>query len=202
MTSVTTASVPTPEVQPGRRTVVALLTDGAVVSLRPLGNGELAPQRAVLESMSDQSRWQRFLAPVPTRLPASMERALASVDGLKHVAWVAEVGGQPVGLARYVEIASQTAEVAFEVADAHQGRGIGTLLLEAVLTVAHARGFTRISATVRPDNVASVKLLAKVGVTLRVVGGVLEGTSPFRLPCPPRLDHVAVLAAASTSLSP
>ena len=145
--------------------------------------------------MSDESRWQRFLTAMPPRLPGSAQAALAAVDGRRHVAWLATVDGCPAGVARSVEFEPGTAEVAFEVVDAHHGRGIGSLLLEAVTTVAAFHGVRRLSATVHPGNHASVRLLHHVGLRLRAVDGLLEGTSELRLPDPARLDRAAVLAA-------
>ncbi len=175
--------------------VVAVLRDGGIAVLRPLDAGEVAPQVAVLEGMSDESRWQRFLTAMPAQLPRSAQEALAAIDGRRHVAWLASVDGCPAGVARSVEYEPGTAEVAFEVVDAHHGRGIGSLLLEAVTTVAAFHGVRRLSATVHPGNHASVRLLHHVGVRLRAADGLLEGTSELRLPTPARLDRAAVLAA-------
>lgn len=116
--------------------IAAALRDGGTVVLRPLERGETAPQIAVLDKMSVASRWQRFLTAVPTRLPTAVLAALSDIDGRRHVAWLASVDGRPAGVARYVECEPGLAEVAFEVVDAHHGRGIGSLLLEAVATVA------------------------------------------------------------------
>ena len=44
-----------------------------------------------------------------------------------------------------------------------------------------------------PANHASVRLLRRVGLTLQVVDGVLEGEGLLRLPDPPRVDRHAVL---------
>ncbi|HRK44966.1 MAG TPA: GNAT family N-acetyltransferase, partial [Nocardioides sp.] len=116
--------------------VTAVLRDGGTVALRPLVMGEIAPQLAVLEAMSDGSRFQRFLTGMPAQLPSAARAALSAIDGRRHVAWLASIDGQPVGVARYVELEPGLAEVAFEDVDAHHGRGIGSVLLEAVATVA------------------------------------------------------------------
>lgn len=176
------------------------LRDGGSVLLRPLVNGEVSVLDGVFEGLSARSRQQRFLVPMP-RLPGAHRRALADVDDRRHVAWVALVHGEPVGICRYVATAPDTAELAFEVVDAHQGRGIGSALVDAVTTVAHARGITRLEASVEPGNVASEAVLARVGVRLVPFDGLLEGRGELRLAAPSRVNRRAVLALAGQSAS-
>ncbi len=63
-------------------------------------------------------------------------------------------------------------------------------------TVAAYHGVRRLTATLYPGNLASVRLLRHVGLCLHAVDGLLEGTTDLRLPNPPRLDREAVLDAA------
>ena len=171
--------------------VTAPLRHGDAV-LRPLLPGEVEPQRAVFEEMSAESRRHRFLTPVH-HLPGSMWRALGDVDGRDHVAWLATVDGRPAGVGRYVRVAACTAEIAFEVADEHQGLGLGAVLLDAVTTVAAARRIRRLQASVLPSNQRSRHLLTLIGLGLRPVDGLLEGESLFHLLPTPRVDRPGVL---------
>ena len=183
---------------PARRAptyVAAPLPGGGSVRLRPLGSGETAPVEAVFAGMSPQARAQRYLTGLPT-LPPTMLVTLADVDGDRHVAWGAFLGTRPVGIARYVLEEPGVAEIAFEVVDDHHGAGIGTVLVDAVTTVAAARGVRRLRAVVQPGNRASVRLLARLGVRPTVVGGLLEGEGQLRLLDPPRVDRSAVVALA------
>jgi RimJ/RimL family protein N-acetyltransferase len=156
------------------RHVHVRLRDGGSALLRPLAGGEVSVLETVFEGLSWQSRHRRFLAPMP-RLPGTHRRALVDVDGDRHVAWVALVDDVPVGICRYIRTAHDTAELAFEVVDAQQGRGVGSALLDAVTTVARDRGIRWLEATVEPGNVASEALLARAGVRLVARDGVLEG---------------------------
>lgn len=176
------------------------LRDGGSALLRPLVGGEVSVLEGVFEGLSRRSRHQRFLVPMP-RLPGAARRALTDVDGHRHVAWVALVDGAPVGLCRVVRTSSDTAEVAFEVVDAAQGRGIGSALVDAVATVADAAGITWLEATVAPDNAASIAMLDRIGVRLHPEDGLLEGCGRLRLPEPARVDRRAVLALSRQSLS-
>lgn len=173
------------------------LADGGAVILRPLRAGEIDVLETVFDGLSPQSRQQRFLVPMP-RLTGSARRTLANVDDRDHVAWVALSDGQPVGISRYVRTGPDTAEVAFEVVDAEQGRGIGLALVDAVTTVASANGVRRLEATVEPGNHASVAMLSRLGIRLRMDDGLLEGSGQFSLLTPPsRVDRRAVLALST-----
>lgn len=176
--------------------LVVRLADGSTTALRPLRRGEDQVLDEVFGGMSAHSRRQRFLVPMP-RLPGASRRILADVDGDRHVAWVALVGGHPVGISRYFRTAPGMAEVAFEVVDGHQGRGIGAALLDALTTDAGAHGITTLEATVDPDNARSVALLTSVGIRLMPVDGLLEGRGPLRLMEPARVDRLAVLDLAA-----
>lgn len=165
------------------------------VELRPVRRGETGPLREVFDAMSPLSRAQRYLTGMP-RLPKAMLDALADVDGDRHVAWLASVDGRPVGVGRYVVVAPGVMEVALEVADAYHGRGIGTALVDALTTVAAARGVRRVRATMLPDNEPSRRLATRIGVRLAVAGTLLEGEGEVRLIDPPRVDRRAVVALA------
>ena len=179
----------------GRDHVVARLAHGGLATLRPLRPGETESLLNVFESLSPASRASRYLTGM-VRLPATMLTALAAVDGHDHVAWLAAVDGWPAGIARYVRVGADTAEIAFEVADAHQGRGLGTLLLDTVTTAAAARGVRRLRATVLPANEPSLRLLARLGIPLTLTDGLLEGEGPLRLLDPARVNRDAVVALA------
>jgi len=175
--------------------VTSTLPGSESVALRPLGRAETGPQLTVFEGMSGASRYQRFLTTMPSRVPAAIWTMMSGVDGHRHIAWLASVGDHPAAVARCIQVGSGVADIAIEVVDAYQQRGIGSVLLDAVITVAAAHGVRRLSAVVHPGNRASVRMLGHVGLRLRLVDGVLEGESELRLPDPPRVDRAKVLAA-------
>ncbi len=177
--------------------VAARLRDGAPAGLRPLRQGEAEAVLAVFAGMSPDSRALRYLTGL-SDLPRSMLSMLADVDDDRHVAWVASVAGEPAGIARYVRLPGcpTTAEIAFEVVDRHHGQGLGTVLLDAITTVAAARGVRRITGTMAPSNSASRRLLERVGAPARMVDGLLEAEGPLRLLDPAALDRGAVVRLA------
>ena len=72
----------------------------------------------------------------------------------------------PVGLARLVR-EGPSAEIAFEVADAYQGHGIGRALAAALAADARAAGVRELTATVCGDNPLAVSLLRSIAHSLR-----------------------------------
>ena len=78
-------------------------------------------------------------------------RVAPDVDGRRRMAFVTFVQGRLVASACYAGDGGESAEIAFQVEDAQQGRGPGTLLLDidptrhsrAVIESRHARARAR-----------------------------------------------------------
>jgi RimJ/RimL family protein N-acetyltransferase len=147
--------------------------------VRSLADGEERAVQQVFDGMSPQSRFLRFLAPVP-RLLGSARRRLAAVDGHDRVALVAEVGGRPVGEARYFRDAGDrgSAEFALAVVDEYQGRGLGASLLSELIARAAEGAIDRLTFSVHPDNRRMLEMLRRRGASFALVGGVYEGQLP------------------------
>lgn len=130
---------------------------------------------ALFERLGPRSRERRFCGAKP-RLSTHELHALARVDADHHVL-VSYLGvdPKPVGIARLVRD-GRSAEVAFAVADAYQGRGIGTTLTRELAAGARAAGISELVATVCGDNPPAVSLLALVASSLqgRWRGGAQE----------------------------
>jgi ribosomal protein S18 acetylase RimI-like enzyme len=82
---------------------------------------------------------------------------------------VAYVDGDPdpVAIARLVR-SGVSAQVAFEVADAYQGRGIGSALMQELVSDACAAGISEVTALVRSDNPAALAVLQRTLGQLQV----------------------------------
>ena len=134
------------------------------VHVRPLGRDEDALLDTIFTGLSPRSRYLRFHSPVH-RLTESVRRSLLVVDGRDHVALVAvSQRGEALGIARLIRdaVRRDEAEVAFEVVDAHQGRGVGRRLLTAIVEEAGRVGISRVHAWVLTGNVAALALLRAV----------------------------------------
>jgi ribosomal protein S18 acetylase RimI-like enzyme len=137
------------------------------ITIRLLRNGDTATVAALFERLGSRSRARRFCGAKP-RLSDHELEILARVDADHHVL-VGYVDGdpQPIGIARLVRD-GRAAEVAFEVADDYQSRGIGTVLTRELAADARAAGITELQATVCGDNPPAVSLLARVAHSLQV----------------------------------
>lgn len=135
------------------------------LTIRPLRDGDTDTVSALFARLSDRSRERRFCGAKP-RLSDVELRNLARVDRNSHVL-VAYVDGDPapVGIARLVRDGS-SAEIAFAVADDHQGRGAGSTLANELAADARAAGITQLTATICGDNPGMVALLRRLGSSL------------------------------------
>ncbi len=88
--------------------------------------------REAFEQLSAQSRYMRFLSPMPA-LPSRALDTLMDVDQDRHDALIALVGGKPAGVVRYVRDAADpgVADLAVTVIDARLGRVLGGVLVTA-----------------------------------------------------------------------
>jgi GNAT superfamily N-acetyltransferase len=133
------------------------LPDGDNLVVTAIQPSDEPALRAWFGNLSPDARYQRFHAPV-SELSDEQWRYLTSVDGVDHLAFVASLAGKPVAVARMIVMPGD-AEIAFLVSDAHQRRGIGSILRDLLVGIARARGMYRMHAHVLPENVAIRKLL-------------------------------------------
>jgi RimJ/RimL family protein N-acetyltransferase len=144
---------------------------GPELVVRPLRDGDTATVQAVFDRLGDASRHARFNGSKP-RLGEQELRWLAAVGPNHHVlvAWV-DGDPRPAAIARLVR-SGGTAEIAFEVADAYQRRGIGSALAQELVADACLAGIVEVTALVRSDNRAALALLSRVLGQLQVrLGG-------------------------------
>lgn len=152
-----------------RYSAIETLRDGVPIEIRALRPADRDELLGALERMSDESIRRRFFTPKRHFSATEIERYV-NVDFVAHVALVAvlQQDGRPVivGGGRYIVTEPGVAEVAFAVDDAHQGRGIGGVLMRHLVAIARAVGLRELVAEVLPDNAAMLGVFRKSGLDM------------------------------------
>ena len=143
-----------------------VLRDGSTVTFRPSTEADVQPVRAFFENLSTESRYQRFFGLL--RLHDDRIRKLIE-ETPDSCVLLACCGSRIVGVAGFYRSRAnpQRAEAAFAIADAVQGRGIGTRLLERLAEHARDRHIDVFEADVKPDNRQMLDVFADSGFELR-----------------------------------
>jgi len=148
------------------------LGDGSHVRLRLTRPTDTPLVSAFLSELSPETRARRFLAPSPDGSEAAVrhftfydprERLVLAATTLAH-------GRERiVGLADATFLATGLAEIGMVVHDHAQGQGLGKVLSEAVASVALQRGAMRLKAEMLDGNKPMLRLLERLGRTVRTV---------------------------------
>jgi acetate---CoA ligase (ADP-forming) len=195
---------------PQHREADVALRDGSTVHVRPARAGDAPAVRAFYERLSPESTALRFFSSFPnldstvawaTEVDYQQRYSLLAIGGegrvLGHAGWEREPG-RP-----------NRAEVALAIADAMQGKGLGTILLGQLAEAAEQAGVEVFGAEVLPHNYQAVQVFRDSGfpVTTRTVPGVLlfemptsltpEGRERFE-----RREQTAAVAALRAFLAP
>jgi len=139
-----------------------LLKDGRAAHLRPIAADDAAAIVEFYSRVSDESKYFRFFAPYPTLSDKDVKR-FTQVDHDRRVAFVMTLGENIIATGRYDAIDDEEAEVAFLVEDAHQGRGVGQLLLEHLAQAGRERDIRRFVADVLPANSRMLQIFREMG---------------------------------------
>lgn len=152
-----------------------------------LHGGDRTAILEVFEGMSERSRRLRFHGPKPVLREAEIDWLVdVGCCGREAVVATDLVTGAVVGTARFVrdEDDSRSAEVAFEVVDDCQRRGVGRKLLSELSALARSQGIERFHATVVPGNEPALTLLRRSG---RLLGSTfVDGVQELAIELHPR----------------
>jgi acyl-CoA synthetase (NDP forming)/RimJ/RimL family protein N-acetyltransferase len=154
-----------------------VLADGGTAHVRPIRPADADRLRAFYSRLSEESIYFRFFGPRP-RLSDREVTWFTNVDYSDRVALIATIGTEMVAVIRYDRIDQGEAEIAFLVEDAHQGRGVASVLLEHLAATAREHGIARFVADVLPANQKMMAVLRQAGYTAqsRFADGVVRMT--------------------------
>ncbi|HEX5407294.1 MAG TPA: GNAT family N-acetyltransferase [Pseudonocardiaceae bacterium] len=147
--------------------VRAVLADGQVALVRQLTPDDQDEVLRLHENLSERDRYFRFFGPLPSRLSDLVFTMSAPLND-RHGSMGAFLDGALVGAAQYAVLADPTtAEVALAVADTTQAHGVGTLLLEHLVSLARRHGVRRFVADVLSENVRMLRVFRDCGLPCR-----------------------------------
>lgn len=151
--------------------------DGTPILLRLGTPADREALVAGFARLSPESRTSRFFTGMPKLSPLFLDRLL-DVEPDRHVAVAAidlsrppEDGdsdrGYGIGVARYFVSADDPtrAEMAVAVIDEYHHRGVGRLLLDALIGEATKNGITTFTATVLSSNTRMLRMLMAMGAS-------------------------------------
>jgi acyl-CoA synthetase (NDP forming)/GNAT superfamily N-acetyltransferase len=160
----------------------ALLSDGATVEIRAARPEDFDAVRDMHTKISPDNLYLRFFSLSP--VVAEEARRICREPAPDHAALLVVLDGEVVGCGTYEQqgAGSLSAEVAFTVADEVQNRGVGTLLLEHLISLARGRGFRAFVAETLTENALMLKVFADAG--LRPQRALVDGLYEFTFPLP------------------
>jgi len=146
-----------------RLPVRVTLGDGRSLEVRAVRAGDRDALLRLHDSLTPASRYFRYFS-ARRRLPEREVRHYLDVDQRTHAGVGAWIENRLVGHAIFDRLDEPgVAEVALEVADAEQRRGIGTAMLEALAILARDTGVSRLVAHVLPTNRLMLRVFADLG---------------------------------------
>jgi acyl-CoA synthetase (NDP forming)/RimJ/RimL family protein N-acetyltransferase len=164
--------------------------DGGTLHLRPITPADADEIVAFHGGLSTRTRYLRYFSAYPT-IPERDLHRFTHVDHHDRVAIVAVLGERIIAVGRYERTpGTSEAEVAFVVADAHQGRGIGSVLLEHLAAAAQENGLTRFVAVVLMENQAMMRVFRDAGYAVSRSFEVGEVYLEFDLRATPLTESV------------
>ncbi|WP_412539753.1 GNAT family N-acetyltransferase [Longispora sp. K20-0274] len=175
---------------PAHRAADVLLADGGTVHLRPIRPSDGPELRRFHSRLSQRTRYYRYFSAYP-RIPDRDLARFTTVDHHAREALVAVLGEDLIAVGRYDRLppasdageaaggpapgpvdgpadgeAKARAEVAFVVEDAHQSRGIGSILLEHLAAAAREEGIEEFVAEVLPENGGMLRVFSDAGYSV------------------------------------
>jgi acetyltransferase len=149
---------------------------GDLYTIRPVRPDDADMLQAFVRSLSDESRYFRFVSTIH-ELPARMLARYTLIDYDREMALAAvyrrrEAGEdgsvieheEVIGVSRYITNPDQTTcEFSLVVSDAYKGQGLGSRLMLSIMEFARAKGLAEIQGLVLANNPNMLRLMGSLG---------------------------------------
>ena len=168
-----------------------VLRDGTTARLRPITPDDADGLQAMHRGQSESSIYLRYFTYKSQLSTKDLER-FTHVDYKDRVAFVVQRRGRILGVGRYDRYPDQdVAEVAFNIADAAQGRGLGSIFMEHLAVAARENGIRRFTAEVLPENRKMLSVFQESG--FEVARHFEDGVVAVEFPIDPTARWRAVM---------
>lgn len=151
----------------GRPVTDLLLRDGKIAQLRPAAAEDEAELRSLNARVSARTRLLRYFSVCERSGDWYVDQVVRTTSD--HSSLLIESAGHVVAVGSFFRLESDpaVAEVALLIDDAHQGLGVGSLLLEHLAAGAWQQGVTALVAEVMAENRQMLDVFAASGLTTR-----------------------------------
>ncbi|SDI14132.1 Acyl-CoA synthetase (NDP forming) [Actinokineospora alba] len=141
----------------------SLLVDGSIVVLREIGPADADAMRELHRHLPPEDRYRRFFTLCAVNADQYVDSVTSDNPGNAGIG--AFAGADLLGVASYATLSdSTTAEFALVVAHERHVHGIGTLLIEELVSLARRRGLTRLKAEILTENAPMLRLIDELGL--------------------------------------
>jgi RimJ/RimL family protein N-acetyltransferase len=134
-----------------------------VVKIRPLAATDRDALLTLNDHVSDRSLYRRFFIVSRPAADAYVDQLLRPSSADHHVL-VGLVDGELVGVASYERVDAASAEIALLIEDRYQHIGIGTRLIEELVSAAQRCGIRRLVADVLTGNSSMIAMVRQLAV--------------------------------------
>ena len=161
------------------------LDDDTPILIRPLRPEDKDSILEGFERISPHSRYLRYSSASTKLTPSDLEALTCTSKttclsiGACDLNFSENYG---IGVARYMlcEDEPDTAEIAMVVVDEYQGRGLGSLFLDLLITIARKNGIHKLCVYVLSENRSMIRMLRRVNATIRhLEGGMMRIDIPL-----------------------
>src|SRR5688572_20055285 len=184
-----------------RRPGDVVLRDGSTVHLRSMRLSDEQDVLKLLQSLSEDARYQRFFCPIKDSALVAEAHREVTLEGTVSLVALHGEGQRVVGHAFFAALNQTRAEVAFTIVDEFRGRGLATILLGQLADIAAANGIQIFEAELMGSNQAMLNVFRESGfpIEVTVASGQLHVTLPttFTPEAIKRFEHRESLAAVN-----